>query len=80
MRNTYITAALALFLSGAQSLSLDRLNNHSELVGIGVRFAEGMNGDEDLGQTITMKGEKYKYRQQNEAANVNPLQAIPGLV
>jgi hypothetical protein len=24
-------------------------------------FATGMNGDEDLGQDITMKGEKYHY-------------------
>jgi len=26
-------------------------------------FATGMNGDEDLGQDITMKGEKFHYRQ-----------------
>jgi hypothetical protein len=25
-------------------------------------FAVGMNGDEDLGQDITMKGEKYHYK------------------
>jgi len=24
-------------------------------------FATGMNGDEDLGQDITMKGEKFHY-------------------
>merc|ERR1712227_130603 len=27
-------------------------------------FATGMNGDEDLGQDITMKGEKFHYQQQ----------------
>ena len=26
-------------------------------------FATGMNGDEDLGQDITMKGEKFHYGQ-----------------
>ena len=28
-------------------------------------FATGMNGDEDLGQDITMKGEKFHYNQAN---------------
>lgn len=28
-------------------------------------FATGMNGDEDLGQDITMKGEKFHYNQSN---------------
>ena len=28
-----------------------------------VQFATGMNGDEDLGQDITMKGEKFHYKQ-----------------
>ena len=31
-------------------------------------FAEGMKGDEDLGQDITMKGEKYHYHQGKVAA------------
>jgi len=30
-----------------------------------VQFATGMNGDEDLGQDITMKGEKFHYNQSN---------------
>ena len=29
-------------------------------------FATGMNGDEDLGQDITMKGEKFHYGQQQK--------------
>ena len=29
-------------------------------------FAVGMNGDEDLGQDITMKGEKFHYNQENQ--------------
>ena len=28
-----------------------------------LRFATGMNGDEDLGQNIIMKGDKYHYNQ-----------------
>jgi hypothetical protein len=35
----------------------------SPAVFFGVRFATGMNGDEDLGQDITMKGEKFHYNQ-----------------
>jgi hypothetical protein len=27
------------------------------------QFATGMNGDEDLGQNIIMKGDKYHYNQ-----------------
>ena len=30
-------------------------------------FAVGMNGDEDLNQTITMKGQKFSYNQRNFA-------------
>jgi hypothetical protein len=30
---------------------------------LGHRFATGMNGDEDLGQNIIMKGDKYHYNQ-----------------
>jgi hypothetical protein len=30
---------------------------------LGNRFATGMNGDEDLGQNIIMKGDKYHYNQ-----------------
>jgi hypothetical protein len=30
------------------------------------QFAVGMNGDEDLGQDITMKGEKFHYNQKNQ--------------
>ena len=40
------------------------LNIHRErLAQVGVRFATGMNGDEDLGQDITMKGDKFHYNQ-----------------
>jgi len=31
-------------------------------------FATGMNGDEDLGQDIIMKGEKFHYQQQPKQA------------
>ena len=30
-----------------------------------VQFAEGMRGDEDLGQDITMKGQPFHYNQKN---------------
>ena len=30
-------------------------------------FATGMNGDEDLGQDIIMKGDKFHYNQENQA-------------
>merc|ERR1711934_227532 len=30
-----------------------------------VQFAEGMRGDEDLGQDITMKGQPFHYNQRN---------------
>jgi hypothetical protein len=40
------------------SIDAHRIN---QLTNIGVRFATGMNGDEDLGQDITMKGEKFHY-------------------
>ena len=29
-------------------------------------FAVGMNGNEDLGQEITMKGQKFRYNEINE--------------
>ena len=42
-----------------------------------IQFATGMNGDEDLGQDIIMKGEPYHYNQQLAqnpfATNVNTL-------
>lgn len=40
---------------------------------IGVRFATGMNGDEDLGQDITMKGEKFHYAQDSSLIQTLPL-------
>ena len=41
-------------------------------------FATGMNGDEDLGQDITMKGEKFHYQQSALIAlNAEPAAAAP---
>ena len=34
------------------------------------QFAEGMKGDEDLGEDITMKGQKFHYAQQWRNKNV----------
>jgi hypothetical protein len=48
---------LALFLGSASAVSLS--------------WAEGMKGDEDLGQDITMKGQKYHYAQAEPAFNAN---------
>merc|ERR550537_1613338 len=39
-------------------------------------FATGMNGDEDLGQDITMEGEKFHYQQQQLIA-LNGDDAVP---
>merc|ERR1712127_250551 len=38
---------------------------------LGVRFATGMNGDEDLGEDITMKGDKFHYVQRPEVLAQN---------
>ena len=34
------------------------------------QFATGMNGDEDLGQNIIMKGEKFHYHETEEPSYV----------
>ena len=34
-------------------------------------FAVGMNGDEDLGQEITMKGQKFKYNQKSSLVQLS---------
>jgi hypothetical protein len=36
-----------------------------------IRFATGMNGDEDLGEDITMKGDKFHYVQGAPANQTN---------
>ena len=54
---------LALFLATGSAHKLRKLTIHrDQLLDVGVRFATGMNGDEDLGQDITMKGEKFHYK------------------
>ena len=62
MRNTY-SSVLALFLAGSNALSLSRLNMHrDQLLGTGVQAGgPGMRGDEDLGETITIDGQKFHY-------------------
>ena len=37
-------------------------------------FATGMNGDEDLGEDITMKGDKFHYIQSGAPTNQEALQ------
>jgi hypothetical protein len=44
------TFALVALLGVASSFKLNK------------KFATGMNGDEDLGQNIIMKGDKYHYQ------------------
>jgi hypothetical protein len=52
-------------LANASAHKMSKINIHrDQLLDVGVRFATGMNGDEDLGQDITMKGEKFHYQQQ----------------
>ena len=63
MKKTSSTV-LALLLASASAHRISKLEIHrDQLLDIGVRFATGMNGDEDLGQDITMKGEKFHYNQ-----------------
>lgn len=63
MKQTSATV-LALLLANASAHRISKLDIHrDQLLDIGVRFATGMNGDEDLGQDITMKGEKFHYNQ-----------------
>merc|ERR1712216_585594 len=40
-------------------------------------FATGMNGDEDLGQDITMKGEKFHYKQMVQLEGDDKAAAAP---
>ena len=48
---------LALFLAGtASAMKISKLHDHQY-------FATGMNGDEDLAEDITMKGDKFHYVQ-----------------
>jgi len=54
---------LALLLANTSAHKLSKISIHrDQLIDVGVRFATGMNGDEDLGQDITMKGEKFHYK------------------
>ena len=41
-------------------------------------FATGMNGDENLGETITMKGDKFSYTQGQEGWNPVVVKSKPG--
>ena len=41
-------------------------------------FATGMNGDEDLGQDITMKGEKFHYAQDHSDARLLQVEDVNG--
>ena len=53
------TFALAL-LASASAMQLHHSPMYNQKL---LQFATGMNGDEDLGQDITMKGEKFHYNQ-----------------
>ena len=60
-------AVLAL-IANASAVSLQNSCEASGVPGVtcipnNMLFATGMNGDEDLGQDITMKGEKFHYKQ-----------------
>jgi len=53
------TAVIALLLSSTTAIQRYHRNGAPEAYSY---FATGMNGDEDLGQDITMKGEKFHYK------------------
>lgn len=42
-------------------------------------FAVGMNGDEDLGQKITMKGQKFEYNQDDNVCHCGNCPACKAL-
>jgi hypothetical protein len=51
-------AVVALFLASSNAARMERKAPKSINL-----FATGMNGDEDLGQDIIMKGDKFHYQQ-----------------
>ena len=51
------TLVMALFLGVASTMQLSH------------KFATGMNGDEDLAEDITMKGDKFHYVQNSAIAS-----------
>ena len=61
----------ALFAT-IQSIKIVRKPQSTSL--LSNRFATGMNGDEDLGQDIIMKGEKFHYVEKSE----KPAQGMEG--
>ena len=50
---------IALLLGSAAAIQ--RHSHHLNRPANNEYYATGMNGDEDLGQDITMKGEKFHY-------------------
>ena len=52
------------FVAVALLASVNAVTKHSPMYNQKLlQFATGMNGDEDLGEKITMKGEKFSYNQ-----------------
>ena len=54
----------AVYLLIGAATAIQRHHHHSHRPYHYQYFATGMNGDEDLGQDITMKGEKFHYAQE----------------
>ena len=54
------TQVLLALIAGTQAVSRHHPHHNSY-----VNFATGMNGDEDLGEDITMKGDKFHFNQKN---------------
>ena len=57
------SAVIALLLSSTSAIQRHHHHHHRRSPAMNTYFATGMNGDEDLGQDITMKGEKFHYAQ-----------------
>jgi len=73
MRTTYITAALAAFLSGSEALTAHRMHHKKQNEYVGVRFAEGMSGDETLGETINfMEARTEPKEDRSTNGKINP--------
>ena len=65
--NNHMPASSGLLMTACEKAGMPGVSCGSELV----QFAEGMRGDEDLGQDITMKGQPFHYGQ--ELAQWNPV-------
>ena len=77
MKYTALLALVAVQANDFQTLLQLNTCNKSGVAGINCEpaqemlFATGMNGDEDLGEDITMKGNKFHFNQEASLLQIN---------